>query len=216
MKLSHLVAAGALAGAAQMACAPDVQDADSLSSSKEKQMVEYKQNPNPTQAYLITMRIEGAPGPFASIKGFAQYDIVGEECLPVRDRFSGAQTTSSTAVRPVEFARLSEGTYTATIYADGMQDADYFGRGICRWKFTLVRAELKATGAKEETAFLPGMWADAVLAQKAETRYFWNGRYPRSNIEDFPEFGQSSQDRFKPELRDDLFAVTLSAKEVTP
>lgn len=181
-------------------------------------MAEYKENPNPTRAYLITLRIEGAPGPFESIRGFAQYDIVGEECLRRRDKFSGARTVSGTATRPIVFTRDSDDTYSATMYVDGMQDADYFGRGVCRWQFTLVQAKLKATGAKEETEFLPNLWADSVMAQESETKYFLKFGYPRvEGYDDFPASGQSDRTKMAPDVTDaDLFAITLTSKEVTP
>lgn len=218
MKLSHAAAMAALIGATQAACSPDPQSYGSTPDSKEKPVAQYKRNADPKQAYLITMHIEGAPGPFASVKGAAQYDIVGEECLPVRDSFSGAQTTNSTAMIPVSFTKVSDTTYTATVYLDGMLDADYFGRGVCRWRFTRVQARLKATGTKEETEFLPSLWTDAVLAQEPRTTYFLKRFYPKdADIDNYPDYGQSDRSRLAPDVSDsELFTVTLSSRKVMP
>ncbi|NJC39416.1 hypothetical protein GGR60_003991 [Xanthomonas arboricola] len=44
----------------------------------------YRKNPNPTQAYRITMTIEDAPGPFEWISGTAFYQITNhKQCTPI-------------------------------------------------------------------------------------------------------------------------------------
>jgi hypothetical protein len=199
------------------ACAPS--RTDMSTSNPESDTADagpvYRVNPQPKRAYAITLRIADAPGPFASVEGFAQYNIVNQDCLPAMNTFSGAQSEPNRTTPSINFVKVSDDTYTATVYVDLMQDADYFGNGVCRWEFVMVRAQLRATGDKAETEFLPTIRAESVLAQESETKYFPSWRYPRSDIDDFPSFG-NDPDYYKSDLRSDLFSITLAAKEVAP
>ncbi len=60
------------ASMALAACSP-VQDASEDEALR-------KLNPDPKRTYLITMRIEGAPGPFAVVEGVAHYEVENREC----------------------------------------------------------------------------------------------------------------------------------------
>ena len=62
-----------MASMALAACTP-VQDASTSAEGREGEPLR-KLNPNPERAYVITMKIEGAPGPFAVVRGSAQYDV---------------------------------------------------------------------------------------------------------------------------------------------
>lgn len=85
----RLAAAGVLL-LALAACSPSGTDMTSSASASEsaarKERPTYRENPQPKQAYRITMTIENAPGPFASMTALAQYDVVNKECLrPPKD-----------------------------------------------------------------------------------------------------------------------------------
>jgi len=59
--------------------------------SGKNTMVEHTLNPQPKQTYEITMTFADAPGPFASMLGLVQYDVVTQECLsPPDSKPSGA------------------------------------------------------------------------------------------------------------------------------
>jgi hypothetical protein len=176
----------------------------------------YKQNPHPRQRYEVTMTIADAPGPFASVEGGVSYDIANEECLPPMDSFSGAQTTRSRESIPVTYKQVSDNTYVGTIYVDRMLDGDYFGKGVCRWQLGGVSVSLKATGAPTETTFIPVLFPGAFLSERESNVYYWKGGYPRSEIENYPDYGQPDRSKYKPELRSELFSITLSPKAMTP
>jgi hypothetical protein len=59
-----------------------------------------------------------------------------------------------------ELTRVSDVEYTGTVYADGILDEDYYGRGICRWQLTQARVQLKATGVPRETLFSASISAE--------------------------------------------------------
>jgi len=179
-------------------------------------MTDYKQNPHPRQRYDITMTIADAPGPFASIKGIMQYDVVTPECMPPPDRFSGLSAPRLSVDIPVSYTRISDTRYVGTVHTDMMIDEDYYGEGVCHWRLISTRVLLKATGAPGETTFFPNLRAKDLLAGQAVTAYFWKGGYPRSEMENYPDFGEPLPSKFKPELQQQLFSITLAPKAVTP
>ena len=62
------------------------------------------------------------------------------------------------------------------------------------------------------------MGLDEVLEQKAVTAYSMKQSYPQDQtIEGFSEFGERDRSKFAPYITDnDLFTITLSAKELQP
>ena len=174
-----------------------------------------KLNPNPKQAYEIVLTIENAPGPFAVVEGRAQYDVINEdECGHVNPTSGTAERITSN--EPFVLKKVSDTEYRGTIYFDLMQDEDYYGRGVCRWEMTEVRAKLRASGAEGETYFVPSISRDKVVGGDVVNLYFWSGRYPRSEMDNFPAFGSADPTEFKPEIRDELFTVRIRAGEGQP
>jgi hypothetical protein len=173
----------------------------------------YRRNPNPKQRYDITMIIADAPGPFESVQWYANYEA--PNCLFILDRFAGVSSRPSYRM-PVHFRKVDGSTYVGTVHLDAMLDEDYFGDGVCHWELRGTSVSLKATGSKGESNFLPGMQLDEVVAEEPKSTYFWRGRYPRSTANDFPDFGEPNIDEFRPEIRDNLFTIAFSSKEVQP
>lgn len=91
-----------------------------------------------------------------------------------------------------------------------------YGRGVCHWTFSGASVLLKATGAEEETRFLSFIETATVTGQTASREYYWRERYPRSETTDFPAIGERSIEKFKPDIRDNLFTITLAAREGAP
>ncbi len=176
----------------------------------------YRKNPHPTQAYRITMTIEGAPGPFRYVSGATFYDMVNRDaCAPV-DPVLGMSTKRKEDSIPIQFQKVDDINYVATIHADGMVDADYYGRGVCRFELGSVDITLSATGNDGETRFQPTLLKDEVLGRGSVATYFWKGGYPRDVMENYPDSGHRNPDQFKADLKDQLFKVTLTAREVAP
>lgn len=174
-----------------------------------------KVNPSPRKAFEVTLTLNNAPGAFGLVQAAAQYDVSNEqECGKIQpETGTGARITSQEAVA---LKKVSDTEYRGTVYLDLMQDEDYYGRGVCHWEFSGASVMLKATGTDEETRFLSFIDAKAVTAQQALTKYYWNKGYPRSEAKGFPDTGEPSPEQFKPEIRDELFTITLASKEVAP
>lgn len=110
----------------------------------------YQKNPHPAQAYRITMTIEDAPGPFEWISGTAFYEMINRDACTPFDRSLGMSTKQKEDAIPIHFDKTSDTTYVATIYADGMVNGDYYGKGVCNFELNGVGISLRATGKKKK------------------------------------------------------------------
>ncbi|WP_245911180.1 hypothetical protein [Neisseria iguanae] len=108
------------------------------------------------------------------------------------------------------------------VYLDAMEDEDYFGEGICRWKVMGFGTLFKATGKAEETGFNVSDMMQTLLAQKTLTKYYQKRGYPYyrnvdgSPIEnhDISDFGENAITDYGTALQKDLFSITLTAEEL--
>jgi hypothetical protein len=204
------------------ACSPSRTDMTSSASASEpaarkQARAAYRQNPQPKQAYRITMTIENAPGPFARMLGLAQFDVINPECLPPPDDNNGHLWPVPTEGVEISLQKVAKNTYSGVVYADQMLDEDYYERGVCEWELIQVQVQLMATGAKDETKFIPSLDSEELFAGKPQKVYFWKERYPRASVENYPDFGEIDRSKFRPEMRDEeLFTVTLSASKEAP
>lgn len=173
----------------------------------------YKRNPAPKQPYQIVLKIEDAPGPFAKVEGFASYEAT--ECTYIPDPIAGVPLKPSSDI-PMEFSKVDESTYIATVYADAMLDEDYLGEGLCHWRLMSVNSRAKATGAKTDVRYVANLWSDDLSAQKARTTYYVNNEYPGSEPDGRSDQGNFDRSKYKAEFQDQLFSITLTPKAGTP
>ena len=170
---------------------------------------EIKQNPHPKKHYELTLSIEGAPGPFDSIKGTVHYKVQNERCVPATP-VSGATLTPEQDVA-IDFVRISDHEYKGSLYADLLQDEDYYGMGVCHWAVNTAWATLRIKGVE----FSPAMDSRELLAQKPVPTYFVRSEYFNSSDER-TAFGTPNRALFKPTTRTDIFSMTLTARETAP
>lgn len=174
----------------------------------------YRKNPHPTQAYRITMTIEDAPGPFGYVSGTAFYEMTNHrECTPV-EPIAGVWSKSSEGAIPIHFQKVDETTYVATIYADGMVDADYYEKGVCAFELDGVGITLKATGSIKETRFQPALFKKEIYSPTPKITYFWKGGYPKDDMANFPDGGKTNIEDFNDNARHNVFKITLAVQKV--
>ncbi len=175
----------------------------------------YKENPQPRQGYRVTLAIADAPGPFAAVEAYATYEIQGEACLLPRDNnFNGDQLAPKRRSLPVQFTKVSETEYVATVYTDRMLDADYYGRGVCHWQSTGTHVRLKATGADGETEFIAGLSGGDLIFQARRQLFFLKRNYPTTEVKNYPDFGAERAEEYRPELQRDIFTLTVSSRKI--
>lgn len=178
----------------------------------------YRQKANPSQAYEITLTIEDAPGPFAVVNGYASYKITNQTCLPPRDNFAGVQRAPMGDNLQVEYRKIDETHYVATIYTDLMEVADYYGHGTCEWTFNSFYTVMRATGAAGETEFISVLSPDEVAGSATVITHLWRQSYPRAEITAYREFGvgEDKMVGLSPDRREKAFRTQLTARKIGP
>ena len=167
-----------------------------------------KQNPHPAKRYELTVAAQGAPGPFESATGFMQYDIANPDCAP-KDPVSGARPTPE-YTPDIAFIRVSDTEFKGTIYLDLPVDENYFGLGVCHWKFIAAGVSIKANGVR----FSPVISIEDIVANNPVSTFFSKDSYNEKSSKGRDDLGlpnkaeQPAIDH--PEL---FFKVIISAKE---
>lgn len=176
--------------------------------SSSKKTPDIKQNPNPKQRFDITMQLDNAPGPFDSVTGFAQFDIKNSNCVPT-DSFSGAKHTPTKNIE-VDFKLVADDIYRATVYADSLEDEDYFNLGVCHWSLTAVAANLKI----HKVTLSPNIDAAHIFSgSHSETEiYFANKTYFDTVSDGRNDFGTTNREVASQNPKE-FFSVLLIARE---
>ena len=169
----------------------------------------------PEHTYELTMSIENAPGLFEFVRGRVTVQAKNDACAPVQP-ISGVQIAPR-VILPLEIKKISDTEYRCVFHADPLLNEAYWkNHPPCEWEFTAVGVLLKATGADEETGFNHALWSDELDKGLPIKHHFWNGFYRESSMKGFSTSGNKDIEVFKPEFRNDLFSITLSATKVRP
>jgi hypothetical protein len=167
-----------------------------------------KQNPNPTQRYDITLKIDDAPGPFDAISASLDYQVSNDRCVPLTPG-SGATIVPQEHI-PLALTHVGGNVYTATIYTDRFLDEDYYGMGVCHWEFVAVGIELKIG----QVDFSPSLFLKDLKAGHAVVTYFSKNQYARSvdpGMQNLTDTGRFHREEYKDPAN--TFSATLSAQE---
>lgn len=181
-----------------------------LSACGMKKMPEYTHNynPDPRKRYEVTMLIDGAPGRFKEINGFADYEVLDDSCVPLTDPISGVKQNPMQSIQ-LNYDAVSDNEYKAIFYTDLLKDEDYFGLGICKWSFTAVRFVLNT----EATVFTPYMMERKITDGAEKTTYYTDLEFFESRIPGMVITGTADSSEFGDELKDKIFSITLRIKE---
>lgn len=172
-----------------------------------------RHNPNPQQAYRITMTIHDAPGPFGIVRGYAQYDVANKDACGDINAMTGT-ASRMTRLEPFALTKKSDTEYEAVVYADLMQDDDYYGRGVCHWELVMARVALKASASEKDFEFLATIDAPEIESEKRTVSWYWKGAYPNNpDMEVKKVFYGRKRDQFN-RSDDELFQVSMSSEEI--
>jgi hypothetical protein len=170
-----------------------------------------KKNLHPKMRYELTMTIKDAPGPFDSVTGFVQYEVLNKACVPETGGPMNAMRLAPQLDPPLEFARVSDTEYRATVYVDLLQDEDYYGLGVCQWSMTGVVTRLRVGNG----TLSPNLFPKEFFSQRPKSTYFVYADYSDRQTGD-TRFGKSSLLSLDEELHKGAFSITLTAKEQLP
>ena len=187
-------------------------------SIQEQTEAKFQLNPHPKKAYRLKIKINDAPGPL-KLMGNMSVGYKAENCSYIINHIEGAPANPEKRVKTV-IRQLGEFEYETVVYADAMQDEDYFGEGICHWKPEGFGVAFKATGSPDETKFNFGDFLDDLIEKKMLVKYYWKWAYPYSKREDGSlysdsvDFGIVSPEIYSPEEHKKMFTITVTLEEV--
>ena len=182
-----------------------------------------KLNSAPTQAYEIRLTLANASdlssaadgkSPFTVIEGTVQFDASNGARCGKSNALSGHVPTMSSH-EPFRLSRVSATEYVGTLYADMLQDEDYYGRGVCHWTLTEARVAARARADSANTRFVAALPAQQVFAAGTQARYFWKGYYPSFEQRQHTDFGSAQLDAVPADKRGEFFTMTLTARKIS-
>ena len=192
-------------------------------SIQQQTEARFKLNPEPKQAYRVRIKINDAPGPMKLVSDL-NIGYMASNCSYVISRLAGARANPEKKVSS-KIDQIGQDEYESIFYLDAVLDEDYFGEGVCRWQTYGFGLAFQATGKPEETFFNFGYDIDnGVIEKKTLTRYYQKRGYPYYKNEDgLPygskdspdiDFGRDAITDYSPELRNNLFSITVTLEEV--
>ncbi len=107
--------------------------------NKERSYPVYRENPAPRDALPIAIRVHDAPVDTPTPKVFVTYEI-NPLCLPPINNYEGVQYEPNQHKVELQAHRLSATEFSSVMFRDGMEVADYYGRGQCTWTPVLMEA----------------------------------------------------------------------------
>lgn len=136
---------------------------------KERSYPVYRENPAPKNALPIVIRVHDAPVEIPTPKILVSYEI-DPLCLPPINNYEGVQYAPKrqSVVFPVH--RASKTEFTATVFKDGMEVADYYGRGPCNWTPRFVQASFTLdVKGRPITASVPAFFPEIEDGKRSTT-----------------------------------------------
>jgi hypothetical protein len=178
----------------------------------------YERNPNPRQKYVVTAKIEGAPGPFKGASADIRYKVgPTQECMPDAEPFSGTFPTPSSFDVVPPLRRISEAEYRFDVYLDAVAERDYFGKGVCTWEIESVNLTLKPTNNPKEQKFVAHIGHSEVIDQLPISLYVRRDSYgtqPSDPVFAFESALKKEQFRTRYKTAPtNTFIIMLEAKE---
>ena len=172
-------------------------------------------NPHPVKRYEVIATAD-APGPWDSVKGYISYEVVNPACTP-QNKFLGVHDMPQDVGRDIAMTKVDENNWKGYFYRDLIQDADYYGLGVCRWDATSVGGVFAAHSVTfgEATGLKNG------LEIGSQTTYFRKSDFQKALNGDTSLLHYAVQDYSAVDNRviqnpEVYFKVTVSVKETTP
>ncbi|QQQ00634.1 hypothetical protein [Lysobacter enzymogenes] len=178
----------------------------------------YERNPDPKRKYVVTAKVDGAPGPFRDAVAGVQYRIGPDRaCMPPAEPISGTFPTQSRAQVEAKVRKESGSEFEFDVYLDAMLAKDYFGRGVCNWQVEIASLSLRPTGAESERKFDVSFSGSALEAGRPLVLYARREMYAVPFEDSYDAFEtaiekEHAQARYGSDPSK-FFTITLSARE---
>lgn len=173
---------------------------------------EIKDIPHPTQQYEVVVTSE-APGPWGSVSGAVFYHVTNDDCVP-KLPLEGARQIPNTA-RKFKLTTTDGKTWKGHFYRQMIEDADYFGLGVCHWDIESVGTGFIVHGG----VFGPALVLQDMLVPKTYKTFFKKSEFSDTGITgDASEWSASYKESMAEVAKDPdaYFPMTITVREVKP
>lgn len=184
------------------------------SCHKERSYPVYRENPAPKDAMPIVIRVQDAPVDVPTPKVFVTYEI-DPLCLPPINNYEGVQYEPNQ--QKVEFParRIDATEFNSTLFKDGMEVADYYGRGPCTWTPVLVEASFAFI--IDDRAIQAMAWSSftKIEDEKRSTTYVDRAlppMIPGKSPEWTPTESSKWYEKMPPDKRREYFPIEISTR----
>lgn len=161
-------------------------------------------NNHPRMKYEVTVKVDGAPGPFDRIEAVADYRVNNEDCVALTPLI-GANVPPEKRL-PLELLPSGNNIYKFEFFADRFQDQDYFDKGICHWSVVAVSANLWIRNVN----FSAPLFNKDLFQGRPVTRYYSNRSYSTTGL-DRVDVGEANPEQYKDEVGA-TFSITVDAR----
>lgn len=204
-------------GAARWLAAPLTLSAVSCASQvmttphQEASDVAVRLAPAPVERYAVSAAFDGLPVAIDSFSGVAHFSVSNPECVPLdaARAFGGVRLAPRHDVA-LAWQRGADGVYRASVDLDALSDEDYFGLGLCRWRFDGLEVGFVA-GA---SSFVHALSGDDVRMQRAHQGHYLV-RDIRTQQTGRAVFGEAA-DFYRPDLGAQFVLTLVAHREVVP
>jgi hypothetical protein len=170
-------------------------------------------NPNPRQKYEVIVT-SAAPGPWDSVQGYVGYTVTNVKCVPQLP-LEGAREVPNTG-RKFKLSSTDGGkTWIGYFYRDAIEDADYFGLGVCHWDIESVGPSFYV----HSEVFGPGVGLQEMLVSKTYTSYFKKVEFFHKGLGGGASGWPTDDEEARREVAADpdaFFPMTITVREINP
>lgn len=142
-----------------------------MASPPRREIVEIavRRAPAPIERYLISATFDGLPLAVDKFAGVARFSVSNSECAPLdAERAYGGVRLAPRHELALEWRRGGDGVFHANADLDALRDEDYFGLGVCYWRFDGVDVRFSVGGAQ----FAHGIAAEEVRGSRVRRGYY--------------------------------------------
>lgn len=182
--------------------------------NKERSYPVYRENPAPKDALPIVIRVHDAPVDVPVPSVFVTYEI-DPLCLPPVNNWEGVQYEPNQHKVELQAQRLSATEFSSVVFNDGMEVADYYGRGPCTWTPALVEASFSfITDDRPIRASVAALFTE-IEDGRTFTAYIRRALPPLTtgqSPERTPTEPSSWYEKMPPEKREEYFPIEVSTR----
>ncbi|WP_081280951.1 hypothetical protein [Stenotrophomonas maltophilia] len=185
------------------------------SCHKERSYPVYRENPAPKDALPIVIRVHDAPVNVPTPKITVLYEI-DPLCLPPINNYEGVQYEPKWHSVEFKAERISDTEFKSTVFNDGMEVADYYGRGPCKWTPNTLQASFPLNVDDRSIYATVGASFQEVGEEGGSTTYVKKALLPLISGQIPEQAGTQSQtmfDKLPPADRPKYFRIEISSMD---